>query len=120
MRAEFQEMSLFRLSLIIESVQNNKCAEKLFEFAQTLLAKEDEPKSVSVLHKIVTACTSSPLRIQRSQKTLRALLDVMQNSEQVDLENTNVRIRVDMLVKLAEIAKLPMNETSRGSNRVIG
>ena len=69
------------------------------------MAKEDEPKPVLAVFRLLESLTSSHFTINWSWREQQALINLMSDPTQFDISNVNVRMRVNMLESLSKITK---------------
>ena len=79
--------------------------QKLFGLAMNIMAKEDEPKPVLAVFRLLNVLTQSHYTINWSWKEQQALISLMSDPMQFDIGNVNVRMRVNMLDSLSNITK---------------
>lgn len=85
--------------------------QKLFGLATNIMAKEDEPKPVLAVFRLLNAITQSHYVISWSWREQQALISLISDPMQFDIANVNVRMRVNMLDCLSNITKYnPSNE----------
>ena len=105
MRPEIRAMSLYRAAQIVDAMPNDHKSRRVIRFVKDLLDKEEEPKPIIALQRILEKCSANGQVVNNSHFTLQSLLRVILDPTQVDMNNINVRLRVVMLDKLADIAK---------------
>ena len=79
--------------------------QKLFGLATDIMAKEDEPKPVLAVFRLLNAITQSHYVISWSWREQQALISLISDPMQFDIHNVNVRMRVNMLDCLSNITK---------------
>lgn len=79
--------------------------QRLFGLATNIMAKEDEPKPVLAVFRLLNVLTQSHYTISWSWKEQQALISLMSDPMQFDISNVNVRMRVNMLDSLSNITK---------------
>ena len=91
-------MSLFRVAQIIRAMPNGRNqVQELYKLAVSIMAKEEEPKPVLAIYRLLDSLTLSHYTIAWSWKEQQALINLMSDPMQFDISNVNVRMRVNIL-----------------------
>lgn len=93
-----EEQSLYRLAQIIRGMPlQRRGSQELFRLAVDLLGREDEPKPILAVFRLLDVLSSSTDNKIWSQREQTAIFNAMLDPTCIDIENINVRMRVNIL-----------------------
>ena len=106
MNQDFRNMDLFKISQIIKALPpRRQILQKLFGMAIDILGRKDEPKPILAISRILKVLTEQKTVLHWATREQQALINVMSDQYQFDMELANVRMRINMLACLSNITK---------------
>ena len=95
-------MSLYRIVQILGALPKNRVVPNLVKFALEVMEKEDEPKPLMSLYKMLILCQEPGMGMRMlGKQALHATTKVLDDPSQVDIGNMTARMRVQFIQALA-------------------